>query len=88
MDWTDHFRGLMEDLAKQPREPFKPSWWYNRHGDMIEVYWSDEAYVAKWLNHQVTVLYSAEDPKKIVGVQIEGIKKGMAQEDTEFLSPT
>jgi hypothetical protein len=37
----------------------------------------------------VTVLYSAEDPKKIIGVQIEGVKRGMAQEsDAEFLSPT
>lgn len=88
MDWTGNFEKLMEDLAKRPRGPFKPHWWYNKDGDMIEIYWSEEAYVAKWLNHQVTVLYSQEDPTRIVGVQIEGIKKGMIQEDTDFLSPT
>jgi hypothetical protein len=80
MDWTGDFSKLVEKIAAEPRQPFKPHWWYNKDGDMIEIYWSDEAYVAKWLNPQVTVLYSVEDPTRIVGVQIEGIKKGMAKD--------
>lgn len=76
----DEFAELVMGLAAEARGPFKPHWWHNRDGDMIEIYWSEEAYVAKWLNHQVTLLYSATDPTKVIGVQIEGIKRGMTKD--------
>jgi len=82
LNGPDEFAKFVLEMAAQagPREPFKPNWWYNRDGDQIEIYWSDEAYVGKWLNHQVTLLYSQEDPKRLVGVIIEGVKKGMERD--------
>ena len=74
---SDEFKKYMEELEKQPREPFKPHWWYNRHGDMIEAYFSNEGHIAHWINPQLTILYSVEEPTKVVGVILEGIKKGI-----------
>lgn len=79
---SEDFAKFVMDLAAQagPPPPFKPNWWFNRDGDMIEAYWSDEAYVAKWLNHQVMLLYSREDPNRLVGVILEGVKRGMERD--------
>lgn len=74
---SDEFAKWMQEMEKQPREPFKPNWWYNRHGDMIEAYFENVSYVAHWINPQLTILYSQEDPNKIVGVILERIKKGI-----------
>ena len=78
----EDFGKFMMEMAQQagPRAPFKPNWWYNKDGDQIEIMWSDEGYVGKWLNHQVTLLYSQEDRNRLVGVIIEGVKKGMERD--------
>lgn len=61
---------LIEVADRLPVKPFEPGWFFNRHGDMIEVHWSNEAYVAEWVNPKLTLLKSCENPDKIVGVHI------------------
>jgi hypothetical protein len=77
----DFAKFVLETAAQAgPPGPFKPNWWYNRDGDQIEIYWSEEAYVGRWLNHQVTLLCSRDNPNRIIGVIIEGVKKGMERD--------
>lgn len=73
----ESFEKLVEKLARAPREPFKPGWWHNEEGDLIEAYFSDEAYVGHWINPQVTLLEAADGSGRIVGVMLEGVKKGL-----------
>ena len=65
----------MEWLSKQPIGEFKPCALINRPGQMLEVFWSNEAYIAERLNNRITLLKSASDRDKIVGVQVEGLDK-------------
>lgn len=61
---------LIEVADRLPKRSFEPGWFFNRHGDMIEALWSNEAYVAEWVNPKLTLLKSSENPEKIVGVHI------------------
>lgn len=78
----DEFSKFVLEMAEKlgPPGPFKPHWWYNKDGDQIEIYWSEETYVAKWINPQLTLLMSHEDPEKIIGVIIEGVKRGIERD--------
>lgn len=59
-------KNLLNDVDPKP---FKPNWWYNEVGGIIEVLWKDTAYYAKWLNHDVTILIDMET-EEVVGVNL------------------
>ena len=65
----------MEWLSKQLVGEFKPCALINKYapGQMLEVFWSNEAYIAERLNNRITLFKSASNRNKIVGVQIEGL---------------
>jgi len=54
----------------------KPSVFYNKYGDLLEVRWGDgESEVAEWKNNKLTLLKSVEDRERIVGIVIENFSK-------------
>jgi len=60
------------NIIRWPNLPWQPGWFYCEAGDCIFVYWSNESYYAKWLNHDTTV-YISQETGKPIGVAIYGI---------------
>ena len=56
------------------RPPWKPTAWYNPHGNMIECYISEAPSRTRWLNPQLEIMLS-EDSDEIVGFTIHGITR-------------
>lgn len=54
--------------------PWKPHVSYNKHGDILDIVLSNEAYCAKQITPQIHVLLSSET-EEIVGIQIWGASK-------------
>ncbi len=55
-----------------PREAFSPVAFYNKDGDCIEFFASDEQYFAERVDHNLTVFYG-ESSGELVGSMIKGI---------------
>jgi hypothetical protein len=66
---------LLAKLAKKYKNvKFKPGFFYNKPGDIVEVYLENVSYYAQWINHDVTV-YKAMDDDRIIGLSVHGVKK-------------
>lgn len=65
---------FLAELSKTPRPPFRPVAYHNKIGDIMEVFWEDVPYIAKWVSPTVTLLRAA-DNDRIVGVQVWGASK-------------
>jgi len=72
-DWV---KELIEKYRK--KGPFKPGAWYNRLGDIIEVWFEEDESYSEWLNHNITLMLSVHD-KRIIGFQIWGVKRLLEQ---------
>lgn len=76
MKLETYLKKLRKAMAKNPREfKFSPHTFYNRDGDLLEVYWDNVSTVAHWMGNGITILVDQEHPKRVVGVQIEKISK-------------
>jgi len=71
---------IVATMGEVPPRPFRPVAFYNRDGDMVEVYLSDVAFYGKWLNPQITLLLAFET-HEIVGIQICGAKRIFEEKD-------
>src|SRR3990172_5114838 len=49
---------IKKELPKIKPGPFKPTVFYNREGDLLEVYLSNESHYARWISPQLTALHS------------------------------
>ena len=54
--------------------PWKPTVFYNKEGDLLEIYLSSVSHYAKWISPGISLLLS-QDNNEIVGVQIENLSK-------------
>jgi hypothetical protein len=66
----------LELAKKSPARflPFKPGWIYD--GVLgFDVLWEETEYCGKWLNHYVTLYISRDEPKRVVGCRVEGIRQ-------------
>lgn len=77
---TDSMEGFLEATKDMERPPWKPNAFYNRDGDQIEIYLSDEDCYAHWLCPGV-VVHLSHDTEEVVGVTIEGIKRMVQHKD-------
>jgi hypothetical protein len=71
-----NLKEYIEQHFTGPPKEFTPHAWYNRDGDMFEVYWSDKPCVA----HEeggLTVMRSQQDWNVVVGVKFHSVKKLM-----------
>ena len=57
-------------------EPFKPHAFYNKDGDMMEVYFKNDSCYTKTLNGDIEVHLSQENDE-VVGLNILNVKKLM-----------
>lgn len=71
MNWLDLLKSQIEGI--DPAE-FEPSAYLNEVGGFVEALWENCDYVARWVNHRITLLEHPED-RRIVGVQIWGIEQ-------------
>jgi hypothetical protein len=71
----DELGKILAKLAKKYKNvKFKPCFFYNKEGDMIEVYLENVNHYGQWINHDITVL-RAQDDNRIVGLSVHGVKK-------------
>lgn len=74
---------IIKDVGKLTRPPWKPNAYYNRDGDQLEVWLSDEESYARWICPGVTVYLSMET-EEVVGVTVEGIKRKVQHHTLEI----
>jgi len=72
----DEFVAQLEAIMSNPVEEFKPFVYYNKDGDLIEVYWTNDDYYAEWINHNLSI-YRHMETNEIIGVEINWIKNLM-----------
>lgn len=84
MEKANGLEEFLEATKDMERPPWKPNAVYNREGDQIEVYLSDEGYYGHWLCPGLT-LHLAHEFHEVVGVTIEGVK-GMVQHKEHKIS--
>lgn len=70
------FAELVMDLV---RPATRPQVWFNKDGDEIEVYLSDEANYGHWLTPQLC-LHLSQETNEIVGLTISGVSKLISQD--------
>ena len=65
---SQEFADYIQAMADQsPKEPFRPSVFYNRAGQLFEFLFEDEDYYAEWINPHLTVYKSFADNRVIGG---------------------
>lgn len=81
--WDQMMRHL-QDVPQRP--PWKPTVWYNKEGDILEITLVDpektspEGSYSEWLNHAISIERDMET-HQMVGVQIWDLKKVMKERD-------
>jgi len=70
------FEEFLKEIEETvPLGEFKPGAFYNRAGDLIQVYLSNEPNYGEYINEHITLMYAAgEEEKRIVGYYVENIK--------------
>jgi hypothetical protein len=72
---TDNSDFAASVLALPPRsQPFKPFAIYDKDGDSLELFLSDEDYRAERVDHLITV-YISQETDRIVGSLIKGVSR-------------
>ncbi len=80
---TTDLMKFIELIRKLPHSPHRPNAFYNKDGDMIEVYLSnDTVSYGKWLCPQITLLL-CQETDEIIGVNIYGIKRLLEKDGDE-----
>lgn len=72
------FEDLIAELEKIIPEEFKPSAFYNKHGDLLQIYWSDKAAITEASApgcHNIELMRERNNRDNIVGANVWGIKK-------------
>jgi len=64
----------------KPDENFKPQVYYNKDGDLIEVYWEAADYYGEYINSSLT-LYKAQDDDRVIGCEINWIERLMKKSE-------
>jgi len=62
----------LKESMKEGEPSFHPIPWYNPHGDMIEVHFTEAPYYAEQVNTFLTV-YRSQETEEIVGCELMGI---------------
>jgi hypothetical protein len=72
---------VVEKLRQLPIDPeFRPSAFYNRDGDTLEVYLRREPYVVERISSMISAFVSESDPNQIVGLAIKNIAKHFGED--------
>jgi len=74
---------LMEYLKSfGPFPPFKPNWFWNKEGDMLQAFWQETSYYGDWINHSIT-LYRCRKTDKVIGLSLSGVEHKILNESTD-----
>lgn len=66
---------LMESMSKVE---FKPHAFFNRPGDLLEVFFENVPHYGEWVNPEIYLL-RAQDDNRVVGCQVWKLSKVMAR---------
>lgn len=76
LSFEDFIQKIVDESPTPPK--FKPSAFYSKAGDILQVHWKDEPYIGKWLGNGIDLYLKCkeneDEPDEIVGCMIWGIK--------------
>ncbi len=71
----EYVNQLIEKRFKEPKNEFQPVIYFNREGNLLEIYWKDDSCYAESSDNKHLTLMKNFETKEIVGIKIYGIHK-------------